>query len=177
MEARGAIPAISTTRKGVGSVSLEFEPAYDKHRATTQLQLWRIGRHCLLQRLLSNVPTLRGYSMKTVNVRQLKNNPSDALRMARKALSTALLGCAICTVERSLRRRFGWRFLPDWVDRASRKSLQPSGATRLAYYAAILRVRRCRAELRAKLATADWGHMQAGKLVHRRPSDEPMCEM
>src|SRR3990170_4760453 len=32
-----------------------------------------------------NVPTSRGHNMKTVNVRQLKNNPSDALRMARKA--------------------------------------------------------------------------------------------
>jgi len=32
-----------------------------------------------------NVPTSRGHIMKTVNVRQLKNNPSDALRMARKA--------------------------------------------------------------------------------------------
>lgn len=32
-----------------------------------------------------NVPTSRGHVMKTVNIRQLKNNPSDALRMAREA--------------------------------------------------------------------------------------------
>jgi predicted HTH domain antitoxin len=32
-----------------------------------------------------NVPTSCSHIMKTVNVRQLKNNPSDALRMARKA--------------------------------------------------------------------------------------------
>lgn len=31
------------------------------------------------------VPTSCAYIMKTVNVRQLKNNPSDALREARKA--------------------------------------------------------------------------------------------
>src|SRR3990172_2236668 len=33
---------------------------------------------------LHYVPTFRGNSIKAVNVRQLKNNPSDALRMARK---------------------------------------------------------------------------------------------
>ena len=32
-----------------------------------------------------NVPTSRRPLMKSVNVRQLKNNPSDALRMAREA--------------------------------------------------------------------------------------------
>ena len=32
-----------------------------------------------------NVPTSCSHIMKTVNVRQLKNNPSEALRMARKA--------------------------------------------------------------------------------------------
>lgn len=49
------------------------------------------GRSSFRQELLPsdeflyNVPTLRGRIMKAVNVRQLKNNPSDALRMARKA--------------------------------------------------------------------------------------------
>src|SRR5208282_4026038 len=38
-----------------------------------------------LSRHAYNVPTLRGHIMKSVNVRQLKNNPSDALRMAREA--------------------------------------------------------------------------------------------
>jgi len=50
------------------------------------------GEALLMERRLSapqcrgyNVPTSRDHIVKTVNVRQLKNNPSDALRMARKA--------------------------------------------------------------------------------------------